>query len=207
MAVGQKRPLSIPEIQQITAKIRNKENARDLALFCVAIDSMLRGIDIINLKVHSVTDGRRQVLEKISVMQRKTNRPVIVQLELFTQVVLQQWINESEKVADDFIFTGRTDRYISKPITSSHYRTLVKKWVSMAGLDPKHYSTHSLRRSKAVLVYEATKDPEVVRVLLGHSSISSTVAYLGISVNRALKAASQVKIFHKEGPKEAHSKG
>ncbi len=75
------------------------------------------------------------------------------------------------------------------------YRTLVKKWVGYARLDPAVYSSHSLRRTKAALVYEQTKNLEVVRELLGQSTIAATLAYLNVGKPQALEVARKVELL------------
>jgi integrase len=62
------------------------------------------------------------------------------------------------------------------------------------GLDPAEYGTHSMRRTKATLIYQKTKNLRVVQLLLGHNKLESTVRYLGIEVDDALEIAEQIEI-------------
>lgn len=205
LAVGQKRPLTIYEIRAIHKYLIDTSCLRNTALFCLAIDSMLRCIDLLNIKVRDISDSYGQVADSFTVIQQKTRKPVAVKLERSTQNSLQQWIEYEDKSLDDFIFTGLTRTTKGMSISASHYRILVKQWVRHIGLDPKNYSTHSLRRTKATLIYQATKDPEVVRILLGHTSLTNTAVYLGIDTNHAFEVASQIKLFdHPES--SAHHK-
>lgn len=77
---------------------------------------------------------------------------------------------------------------------TNHYARLVQEWVASIGLDPAKFGTHSLRRTKAVLIYRRTGNLRAVQLLLGHSKIESTVRYLGIEVDDAIEIAKKVDI-------------
>ncbi|WP_341648899.1 tyrosine-type recombinase/integrase [Thauera humireducens] len=70
---------------------------------------------------------------------------------------------------------------------------MVEHWVVAAGLDPSAYGTHSMRRTKATLIYKRTKNLRAVQLLLGHSKLESTVRYLGIEVDDALRSPSRLR--------------
>jgi integrase len=70
----------------------------------------------------------------------------------------------------------------------------VKGWVACVGLDPTRYGTHSLRRTKATLIYKRTKNIRAIQLLLGHAKLESTVRYLGIEVDDALEISEQIEI-------------
>jgi integrase len=76
-----------------------------------------------------------------------------------------------------FLFAGRGDT--SRGLTTRQYARLVGEWVASVGLDPSKFGTHSLRRTKAVLIYRRTGNLRAVQLLLGHSKIESAVRYLG----------------------------
>jgi integrase len=111
----------------------------------------------------------------------------------YSQQVLSQWIKTSGKLCWHYLFTGLRKNKES-PITTDHFRRLVKRWASYAKLDPRKFSTHSLRRTKAALVYQHTHNVEVVRQLLGQSSVAATSAYLGIDQRDALEIAKRFEI-------------
>jgi integrase len=69
----------------------------------------------------------------------------------------------------------------------------VDSWVVQLGLDPASYGTHTLRRTKATLIYRRTKNLRGVQLLLGHTKLESTVRYLGIEVDDALEMAEQTE--------------
>lgn len=199
-AVGQKKPLTPAQVTSITHYLHHTKQLRNLALFTFAVNTMFRSIDLLKLRVSTITDKFGKVQEQFAIIQQKTGRPVVARLEPYTCRVMQNWIEQSQKSKNDYLFTGLTHSTKNKPITASHYRTLIKSWVDHIGLDPAGYSSHSLRRTKASLVYQATRDPEVVRILLGQTSIATTAAYLGINTNNALDTAEKVRLFD-ENPK------
>ena len=90
------------------------------------------------------------------------------------------------------LFTGR--RGTGRGMTTRQYARLVSDWVASIGLDPKMFGAHSLRRTKATLIYRHTGNLRAVQLLLGHTKIESTVRYLGIEVDDALSIAEQVEV-------------
>lgn len=79
-------------------------------------------------------------------------------------------------------------------MTTRQYARLVSEWIGSVGLDPRLFGTHSLRRTKAPLIYRRTGNLRAVQLLLGHTKIESTVRYLGIEVDDALAIAEQVDV-------------
>jgi integrase len=138
---------------------------------------------------HGYSNG--SVVEEFQVQQQKTGDGVRVALSPNTIEILMRWIAESGKGKDDYLFTGLR-RSQHKAITREGYRLLVKQWMKSANLDPAPYSTHSLRRTKASIIYDQTQNVEAVRILLGQHSVSSTSHYLGLGKSDALKIAKSV---------------
>ncbi|MBC8406370.1 MAG: tyrosine-type recombinase/integrase [Planctomycetes bacterium] len=166
---------------------------RDLALFETAIDSMLRSVDLLRLRVRDVMTDRYQVKERATIRQQKTGKPVLIALTPRSAAALAKWINETAKHFDDFIFTRlKGDR--AAPIKREHYAELVKRWAQHARLDPANFSTHSLRRTKAAIIYAETGNLEIVRQVLGQASLSATSAYLGIDAKEAADLAARVEV-------------
>lgn len=192
-SVGQMRPLTAAQVHTIKRILEAEGNLRDLALFSTAIDTMLRGVDLLRLTVAEITDHEGQVREEFVVRQQKTERGTLVALSPYTRAALKRWITQAHKVPWAPLFTGLR-RGKDGALSTAQYRRLVKKWVGYARLDPAVYSSHSLRRTKAALVYEHTRNIEVVRELLGQTSVSATSAYLNVGKKRALEIAKQLEI-------------
>ncbi|MGL1835172.1 tyrosine-type recombinase/integrase [Rhodocyclaceae bacterium SMB388] len=164
--VGQKAPLKPKDIWAIRIHLQNAHHVRDLAMFNLAIDSKLRGCDLVSLRVRDVTHGN-QVLSRAMVIQRKTQRPVQFELTEPTRTTVAAWIEKAK---------------------------LRPARVASAGLDPAAYGTHSMRRTKATPIYKRTKNLRAVQLLLGHSKLESTVRYLGIEVDDALEISEQIEV-------------
>ncbi|MBC8444198.1 tyrosine-type recombinase/integrase [Candidatus Woesearchaeota archaeon] len=193
-SVGQRKPFTPDQVRLIRDNLRAEGNFRDLALFCVAVDTMLRASDLLKLKVSDVLDSLSgDIKTEIAIQQRKTGNSTMVTLTPISQDALARWIKEEGKLLWDYLFTGLR-KSKQKPISRNYYRSLVKKWAGMARLNPEDYSSHSLRRTKASLIFQATNNVEVVRQLLGHSSVASTSAYLGVDKRQALEIARRIEI-------------
>lgn len=193
--VGQRKPFTLPQIHTIAQHLLEQPELRDATLFMVGIKTMLRCSNLLRLTVRNVTDNRGIIMCRFSLIQIKTKKPITVQIDTATSLILQRWIAKTGKQPDDYLFTGLTSNRRDKPISRSHFRTLVKSWATAIGLDPTLYSTHSLRRSRATLLYQELLDPELVRILLGQSNLGATSAYLGLALNQALDTAEARPIF------------
>ncbi len=189
--VGQKPPLKLKEIWAIRIRLQMSKQLRDLALFNLAIDSKLRSCDLVKIKVRDVTHGSN-VARRAMVMQKKTRQPVKFEITAQSRESISKWINYAELMSDDYLFKSR--RYSSPFISTRQYARIVNSWVKDIGLDPAEYGTHSMRRTKATLIYQKTKNLRVVQLLLGHNKLESTVRYLGIEVDDALEIAEQIEI-------------
>ena len=163
---------------------------RGLALFNLAIDSKLRGCDVVAVKVDDVAHNGRAI-ERASVRQRKTKRPVRFELTEQTRQAIDEYLADSGKKAGEYLFDGRRSE---QGMTTRQYARLLSEWLTAIGLDPHVYGTHSLRRTKATLIYRRTGNLRAVQLLLGHTKIESTVRYLGIDVDDALAISEQVEI-------------
>ena len=146
--IGQKPPLKLKEIWAIRVRLQLGKRTRDLAMFNLAIDSKLRGCDLVSLRVRDITHGN-QVAPRAIIMQQMSTR---------------------------------------------QYARVVHCWVASIGLDPTAYGTHTMRRTKATLIYRRTKNLRAVQLLLGHTKLESTVRYLGIEVDDALEISEQTDI-------------
>lgn len=188
---GQKPPLKPKDIWAIRFHLQSRHAIRDLAMFNLAIDSKLRGCDLVSLHVRDVTHGN-QILPRAMVIQRKTQRPVQFELTEPTRVAVAAWIEKAHLRNDQNLFPSRIAG--SPHISTRQYARLVHKWIDTAGLDSSAYGTHSMRRTKATLIYKRTKNLRAVQLLLGHTKLESTVRYLGIEVDDALEISEQTEI-------------
>ena len=189
--VGQKRPLLPKQVWAIRARLELAGNLRDLALFNVAIDSKLRGCDLVALKAdHLIRDGR--VRERVSVVQSKTNKPVQFELAENTRETVTNWIKSPEMIGCQFLFPSR---FHDRPHSSTRqYGRLVRDWVVSIGLGPSGYGTHSMRRTKVAEIYRETGNLRAVQLLLGHTKVDSTVRYLGVELEDALNISERIDI-------------
>jgi integrase len=162
-----------------------------LALFNLAIDSKLRACDLTKLRVRDIAHGEH-VSSRAIVMQQKTQHPVQFEITEQTRTVLEAWMHQAHLRSEDFLFPTRL--HGSDHLSTRQYARIVKAWVTTIGLDPTMYGTHTLRRTKASLIYRRTKNLKAVQLLLGHTKLESTVRYLGIGVDDALEMAEQTEV-------------
>lgn len=181
--IGQKAPLKLKEIYAIRIRLQLEKRVRELALFNLAIDSKLRVCDVMQ--------GNR-MMSRTMVMQQKTHRPVQFELTDQTRDTVGAWINLAQLKSDQCIFPSRV--HSSEHISTRQYERLLKHWVASIGLDPAAYGTHTMRRTKATLIYRRTKNLRAIQLLLGHTKLESTVRYLGIEVDDALEISEQTEI-------------
>jgi integrase len=188
LVVGPKAAFTLQEIHQIEAHLQSRQNRHDLALLSLGIDSMLRASDLLKLQVWQVIYPNGKIRSTIAMRQQKTKRTVFPALTPVTKMYFSHWLERSQKSPKDFIFT-RSKPVNSAPITRAHYAEIIKAWAEMLGLEPGQYSTHSVRRTKPVHLYENGEDIALISKLLGHKSIAVTIEYLGITQKKAEAAS------------------
>jgi integrase len=187
---GAKPPLRPKHVWSIRTKLQIEGRARDLAMFNLAIDSKLRGCDVVAIRVEDVAAGG-YTAGRATVRQKKTGRPVRFELSEQSRQAIDDYLRVTGK-RSEFLFTGH--RGPDRSITTRQYARLVSDWIGSVGLEPRLLGTHSLRRTKATLIYRRTGNLRAVQLLLGHTKIESTVRYLGIEVDDALAIAEQVDV-------------
>jgi integrase len=188
---GAKPHLRPKHVWSIRTKLQIEGRIRDLAMFNLAIDSKLRGCDVVAIKVEDIA-ARGYSTDRATVRQRKTGRPVRFELSEQTRQAVDDYLKAANKRPGEFLFTGRGGA--ERGMTTRQYARLVSEWIGGVGLDPRLFGTHSLRRTKATLIYRRTGNLRAVQLLLGHTKIESTVRYLGIEVDDALAIAEQVDV-------------
>ncbi len=189
--IGPKPPLKPKHIWAIRTRLQHDGRVRDLAMFNVAIDSKLRGCDLVKLRVSDIHLGD-SVRLRTTVVQQKTGRPVPFELTDTTREALAAWLKKRELRSGDWLFPSRS--HVGDQIATRQYSRLVDDWVALAGLDPAAYGSHSLRRTKVALVYKRTGNLRACQLLLGHTKLESTVRYLGIEVDDALVLSEQTDL-------------
>jgi integrase len=147
--IGQKRPLLPKQVWAIRARLELANNLRDFALFNVAIDSKLRGCDLVRLKVGCLVSAS-EAGTRTSVVQSKTRRPVQFELSETTRISVMAWVGRPEMCQSEYMFPSR---FHDRPhISTRQYGRTVRAWVKAIGLEPSEYGTHSMRRTKAAAI-------------------------------------------------------
>ena len=199
--IGTKRPLTQKQIWAIRFHLDREGRLRDKALFDLAIDSKLRGCDaidsklrgcyLVKIKIGDVVAGT-DVRNRAIVIQQKTNRPVQFELTADVRATLIAWLERRGGSTHEYLFPSRVDHH--GHMSTRQYARLVDEWVTAIGLRKSEYGTHSLRRTKAALIYRATGNIRAIQILLGHTKIENTVRYLGVDVEDALLLAERTEI-------------
>jgi integrase len=189
--IGPKPPLRLKHVWAIRSTLQLSGRIRDLALFNLGIDSKLRGCDLVSLRVADVAP-QGHAIARATVRQKKTGRPVMFELTEHTRDAVDAYLRANGRHASGYLFPGRGG---AEPhMSTRQYSRLLDCWLQQIGLDPALYGTHSLRRTKATLIYKRTGNLRAVQFLLGHTKIESTVRYLGVEVNDALEIAEQTDV-------------
>jgi len=189
--VGSKRPLTQKQIWAVRFFLDREERLRDRALFDLAIDSKLRGCDLVKIKIADLVSGA-EIRTRTMVIQQKTGRPVQFELTADVRGSLLAWLERRGGAIDDFAFPSRINR--AGHISPRQYARLVDEWVTAIGLRCADYGTHSLRRTKVSMIYKATGNLRAIQILLGHTKIENTVRYLGVDIEDALMLAERTEI-------------
>jgi len=189
--VGAKRALKPRQVWAIRFFLDQQRRVRDRALFDLAIDSKLRGCDVVKIRIRQLVSGS-DIRSRAIVVQQKTGRPVQFELSSDARSSLLAWLERRGGSLDEYAFPSRIDH--SDHLSTRQYARLVDEWVSGVGLRREEYGTHSLRRTKASIIYKATGNFRAVQILLGHTKIENTVRYLGVDVEDALTLAEGTEI-------------
>ncbi len=188
--VGAKLPLRPMHVWAIRVRLQIARRVRDLALFDIALDSKLRGCDVVSLRLADVV-AAGAVRSRAIVIQQKTGRPVQFEITEQTRRSLANWIR-LRRVEDGWLFPSRM--FQGAHLSTRQYFRLVKGWVELAGLEPAAYGTHSLRRTKVAMLYRKTGNLRACQLLLGHTKLESTVRYLGVELDDALALSEALEI-------------
>lgn len=189
--LGAKRALKPQQVWAIRFWLDRERRLRDRALFDLAIDSKLRGCDVVKVRIGDLVTGGL-VRNRAIVIQQKTSKPVQFELLEPARGSILAWLERRGGSLEDYAFPSRTDH--TEHLSTRQFARLVDEWVTAAGLRREDYGTHSLRRTKASIIYKATGNLRAVQILLGHTKIESTVRYLGVDVEDALTLAEGTEV-------------
>ena len=189
--VGPKPPLKPKQVWAIRLHLQREERLRDLAKFDLAIDSKLRGCDLVRLKIGQLVVGAA-VRHRATIVQQKTQQPVQFELTEQTRGSLLAWLTYRGGAVDDYVFPSRARR--GEHLSTRQYARTVGDWVEAVGLARSAYGTHSLRRTKVAVIYKRTGNLRAVQILLGHTKLESTVRYLGVDAEDALTLSEATEV-------------
>lgn len=189
--VGQKRPLLPKHVWALRVRLELAENHSDLALFNLAIDSKLRGCDLVKLKVADIY-AAGQVKERTSIIPSKTQNPIRFEITDGTRKSLLRWMEELLMIGSEYLWPGRFHERLH--ISTRQYARLVRDWAKSIDLEPSAYGTHSMRRTKVAQIYRKKGNLRAVQLLLGHTKMDRTVRYLGFELEDALAIAESIEI-------------
>jgi len=189
--VGQKSPLKPQQVWAIRARLQIADHKRDLALFNLAIDSKLRGSDLLNLRVSDLFSGD-EVRHRAKLIQQKTGKSVQFEITPQTREAIIDLVDSKALQYHEWLFSSRKTR--SRTMTTRQYARIVKGWVKSIGLPRSAYGTHSLRRTKPTIIYRKTGNLRAVQLLLGHEKVDSTVKYLGVELEDALALSESIEV-------------
>jgi len=188
---GAKLALKPVQVWGIRVRLQVACRVRDLALFELALDSKLRGCDLVGLRVSDILSPGG-VKRRVVILQRKTGRPVQFEVTEQTRRSIAAWLDLKRLAFDDWLFPSRMK--VGRCISTRQYARLVDTCVGLVGLDPAAYGTHSLRRTKVALLYKKTGNLRACQLLLGHTKLESTVRYLGVEVDDALELSESLEL-------------
>ena len=181
---GIKRPFKLEEIWRIRTRLEIENDLMQLALLNLAIDSKLRASDLLKLHVYDVS-SQGVIYDRVQCIQQKTGTDVHYEITPRTQQSISRWIFAAPLEASSFLFPS--SRRSGQSISYSFYRSIIRSWAVKLGLNADYYGTHSMRRTKATLIYARTKNIRAVQILLGHSKLDNTIRYLGVELEDALR--------------------
>lgn len=189
--VGAKLPLRPMHVWTIRVRLQIERRLRDLALFDIALDSKLRGCDVVALRLVDII-AAGALRRRATVIQQKTGRPVQFEITEQTRRSLADWLKRRRGEPDGWVFPSRM--HPAAHLSTRQYIRLVKEWVALIGLEPAAYGSHSLRRTKVSLLYRKTGNLRACQLLLGHTKLESTVRYLGVELDDALELSEGLEI-------------
>lgn len=189
--VGTKLPLRPMHVWTIRVRLQIERRVRDLALFDIALDSKLRGCDVVALRLADIMSAGA-LKRRATIIQQKTGRPVQFEITDQTRRTLTDWLNRRRGDPHGWLFPSRM--HPTEHLSTRQYIRLMKQWVALIGLEPAGLGSHSLRRTKVSLLYRKTGNLRACQLLLGHTKLESTDRYLGVELDDALELSEKLEI-------------
>ena len=189
--VGAKLPLRPMHVWSIRVRLQIERRVRDLALFDIALDSKLRGCDVVALRLGDII-AAGALRRRATIIQQKTGRPVQFEITEQARRSISDWLRRRHGDGDGWLFPSRLNP--AEHLSTRQYIRLVKQWVALIGLEPAAYGTHSMRRTKVSMLYRKTGNLRACQLLLGHTKLESTVRYLGVELDDALALSEGLEI-------------
>ena len=189
--VGPKPPLKPKQVWAVRLHLQREQRIRDLVMFDLAIDSKLRGCDLVRLRIGQLV-ANATTCYRATILQKKTERPVQFELTEHARDSLLAWLGRRGGGLEDYVFPSRANA--GRHVSTRQYARLVGDWVEAVGLGRSAYGTHGLRRTKVALIYKRTGNLRAVQILLGHTKLESTVRYLGVDAEDALTLSEATEI-------------
>jgi integrase len=162
--IGAKPPRRPKHVWSVRTKLQVADRKRDLAMFNLAIDSKLRGCDVVALKVEDIAP-HGYAIERATVRQKKTGVPVRFEVTEQTRQAVDDYIGAAHRKPGDFLFAA--PRRPGRGLSTRQYARLVGDWIRAIGLDPCTFGSHSLRRTKATLIYRRTRESSRGPTIIG----------------------------------------
>jgi len=157
----------------------------------MAIDSKLRGYDLVRMTVVDVM-ASRQIKGRASFLQSKTPKPVRFEFSEGTRASVERWMKDDLVVSSECLWPGRFHEHLH--ISTRQYARILLDWVTAIGLEASAFWTHSTRRTKVTQIYKKTGNLRAIQHLLGHTKMDSTVRYLDVELEDALAIAEAIEI-------------
>ena len=187
-----KKPLNQQQVKILRKMLEGKR--LHTLLLNLGVDTMLRASDLLKLKTKDVMHESREPKTEIKIKQKKTGKhTLLMPLSENSRDTIRQYLIDTNM--DDYIFTGQLSHLTRNPITVKQYGRIVKGWMKLIGVeDIDQYASHSIRKTKATVIFNKTRNIDAVRRLLGQSSVTATSSYIGVTDNSALELARNINV-------------
>ena len=187
-----KKPLNQQQVKILRKMLQGRR--LHILLLNIGIDTMLRASDLLRLKTSDVMHESGEPKMELKVKQKKTGKhTLLMPLSENSRDTIRQYLIDTNM--DDYIFTGQLSHLTRNPITVKQYSRIVKGWLKLLGVeDLDQYASHSIRKTKATVIFNKTRNIDAVRRLLGQSSVTATSSYIGVTDNSALELARNINI-------------